>query len=126
MTRVLGGVVAVVCLSLSGCGGGLTITDLEVGQGPAAKKGDSVRVHYTLWVDGKVADSSHERKEPFAFNLGFNQVIPGWDRGVVGMKVGGKRKLVVPPNIGYGKQGRPPSIPPNAELTFEIELLEIK
>jgi len=114
------------CVLLSGCGGGLKITDLKVGEGPEAKKGDIVVVHYTGYLaNGDVFDSSLERKQPFEFNLGFGQVIKGWDQGVAGMKAGGKRRLVIPPSLGYGDQ-RKGSIPPNSELTFEVELLEIK
>jgi FKBP-type peptidyl-prolyl cis-trans isomerase len=128
MMRVLGCAFAGCALLLCGCGGGVKITDLQVGEGRAAKKGDTLRVHYTGWLaDGTKFDSSHDRKEPYEFNLGFGQVIPGWDRGVVGMRVGGKRKLVIPPELAYGKKGTAPGgIPADAELTFEIELLEIK
>src|SRR5262249_39822782 len=115
------------CLLLSGCGGGLKMTDLKVGEGPEAKKGDIVVVHYTGYLaDGTVFENSVERKKPFEFSLGFGHVINGWDQGVAGMKVGGKRRLVIPPSLAYGEKGSPPTIPRNAELTFEIELLEIK
>ena len=127
MKRLLGSVLTVCCLSLSGCSGGLKSTDLKVGEGRAAKKYDIVRVHYTGWLaDGTKFDSSLDRQEPFEFVLGDGKVIRGWDQGVVGMKVGGKRKLVVPAELAYGKKGAGRDIPPDAELTFEIELLEIK
>ncbi len=105
----------------------LKITDDKVGTGAAAKKGDTVEVHYTGKLkEGTKFDSSRDRKEPFEFKLGAGQVIKGWDEGVVGMKVGGIRKLVIPADMAYGAAGRPPVIPPNAELTFDIELLKIK
>ncbi len=107
-------------------GSGLKFTDLKVGDGPEARKGDTVEVHYTGWLsDGKKFDSSLDRKEPFSFKLGAGNVIPGWDEGVVGMKVGGKRKLIRPSNLGYGVSGKG-EIPPNAELTFEVELLGVR
>ncbi len=100
--------------------------DLVVGKGAAAKAGDRVKVHYTGWLlDGTKFDSSHDRPDPFTFTLGQGQVIKGWDEGVVGMKPGGKRKLTIPSELGYGKQGSPPTIPPNAPLRFEVELLSI-
>ena len=107
---------------------GLKYQDLKEGTGEAAKKGDSVTVHYTGWLkDGKKFDSSVDRKEPFEFQLGAGEVIKGWDEGVAGMKVGGKRKLIIPPELGYGKKGTPDgTIPGDAELTFEVELLKIK
>ncbi len=101
--------------------------DTKVGKGAAAKKGDSVKVHYTgTLMDGTKFDSSVDRKEPFEFTLGEGSVIRGWDEGVVGMKVGGKRELTIPSDMAYGKAGRPPTIPPNAPLKFEIELLELE
>lgn len=103
------------------------ITDLEVGSGPEAASGHTVAVHYTGWLqDGSKFDSSVDRGTPFEFALGGRQVIEGWDRGVVGMKVGGKRKLVIPPELGYGARGAGGVIPPNATLVFEVELLEVK
>jgi len=105
----------------------LQIKDLEVGKGPAAKDGDAVNVHYTGWLlDGTKFDSSRDRDQPFSFTLGQGGVIKGWDKGVVGMKAGGKRELVIPPDLAYGKRGSPPKIPPNAPLKFDIELLKIE
>jgi FKBP-type peptidyl-prolyl cis-trans isomerase FkpA len=107
---------------------GLIIEDLKEGTGDVAKKGDSVEVHYTGWLkkDGTKFDSSLDRKEPFTFKLGAGQVIKGWDEGVEGMKVGGKRKLTIPPELGYGKRGAGNTIPPDATLVFEVELLKVK
>jgi FKBP-type peptidyl-prolyl cis-trans isomerase FkpA len=106
---------------------GLVVEDLVVGQGRAATgPGQFVTVHYTGWLeDGKEFDSSRRRQEPFAFPLGVGYVIAGWDEGLVGMRVGGRRRLTVPPVLGYGSTGAGRVIPPNATLTFEIELLEI-
>jgi FKBP-type peptidyl-prolyl cis-trans isomerase len=105
---------------------GLKIADLKDGEGAEAKKGHTVRVHYTgTLTDGRKFDSSVDRNDPFEFKIGAGQVIKGWDEGVPGMKVGGKRKLVIPSALGYGPKGSPPMIPGNAELTFEIELLSI-
>ncbi len=105
----------------------LQSTDIVVGKGAEAKTGDTVSVHYlgTL-TDGKEFDGSRKRNSPFVFKLGEGRVIKGWDQGVVGMKVGGKRKLVIPPALGYGERGMPPVIPPGSTLNFEIELLEVK
>lgn len=106
---------------------GLKYTDTVVGKGPVAKDGDSVRVHYTgTLTSGLKFDSSRDRNEPFEFTLGAHQVIAGWDEGVKGMKVGGKRTLTVPPALGYGAQGAGGAIPPNATLIFDIELLGLK
>jgi FKBP-type peptidyl-prolyl cis-trans isomerase FkpA len=105
---------------------GLTYEDLVVGTGAEAKAGQSVTVHYTGWLtDGKKFDSSKDRKDPFVFPLGAGRVIKGWDEGVQGMKVGGKRKLTVPPGLGYGPRGAGGVIPPNATLIFEVELLKV-
>jgi FKBP-type peptidyl-prolyl cis-trans isomerase len=104
----------------------LVSTDLALGKGAEAKTGSKVSVHYVgTLADGKEFDSSRKRGKPFVFTLGQGSVIRGWDQGVVGMKVGGKRKLVIPSALAYGPQGRPPIIPPNATLTFEIELVEV-
>jgi FKBP-type peptidyl-prolyl cis-trans isomerase len=108
---------------------GLQYQDLKVGTGDAAKKGDTVEVHYTGWLkeNNKKFDSSVDRKEPFEFKLGANMVIKGWDEGVQGIKVGGKRKLIIPPELAYGKRGAGNGlIPPDAVLIFEVELLKIK
>lgn len=105
----------------------LGIKDLTVGKGAEAKAGDTVKVHYVgTLTDGKEFDSSRKHNEPFQFELGAGRVIKGWDQGVAGMKVGGKRKLTVPPSLGYGARGFPPVIPPNSTLIFEVELLEVK
>jgi peptidylprolyl isomerase len=104
---------------------GLKIEDVKIGKGRAAQPGDSVSVHYTGWLaNGKIFDASkfHGNK-PFSFQLGAGQVIKGWDIGVVGMKPGGIRQLVIPPKLAYGSQGAPPTIPPNATLTFRIHLI---
>ncbi|MEK7532504.1 MAG: FKBP-type peptidyl-prolyl cis-trans isomerase [Patescibacteria group bacterium] len=103
------------------------IEDIKVGEGVEAKAGDTVSVHYTGWLtDGTKFDSSVDRGEPFEFNLGAGEVIKGWDQGVAGMKVGGKRKLTIPPDLGYGDRGAGGLIPPGATLVFEVELLTIK
>jgi FKBP-type peptidyl-prolyl cis-trans isomerase len=105
---------------------GLKYQDLKEGSGAAAKAGDVVEVHYTGWLkDGTKFDSS-VGKEPFSFKLGAGRVIKGWDEGVAGMKEGGKRKLIIPSELAYGKKGSPPEIPADAELTFDVELLKIK
>jgi FKBP-type peptidyl-prolyl cis-trans isomerase len=106
---------------------GLRYEELAAGTGQAAKAGDSVEVHYTGWLtDGTKFDSSLDRGRPFAFQLGAGRVIKGWDEGVAGMKVGGKRKLHIPAALGYGSRGAGGVIPPNADLVFEVELLGIR
>lgn len=105
---------------------GLQYIDLVVGDGPEAQVGYRVRVHYKGELeDGTVFDSSAGR-DPFTFKLGMGEVIDGWDQGVKGMKVGGKRKLIVPAKLGYGKRGVAGTIPPNATLIFEVELLDVR
>ena len=100
--------------------------DLVVGNGATATAGQKVTVHYTGWLtNGTKFDSSHDRRDPFVFSLGKGQVIKGWDQGVQGMKVGGKRKLTIPPEMGYGSRGAGGVIPPNATLVFEVELLGV-
>lgn len=106
---------------------GLRFQDLKVGQGEEATPGRVAVVHYTGWLtNGQKFDSSRDRGEPFSFPLGGGQVIPGWDEGVAGMKVGGSRKLVIPADLGYGAQGAPPVIPPGATLVFDVELLDLR
>jgi FKBP-type peptidyl-prolyl cis-trans isomerase FkpA len=105
---------------------GLMIEDLTVGAGDLASAGQKVTVHYTGWLtDGTKFDSSKDRNEPFVFPLGKRNVIAGWDEGVQGMRVGGVRKLTIPPALGYGARGAGGVIPPNATLVFEVELLGV-
>ena len=105
---------------------GLIIDDLVLGDGAAAAAGQQVTVHYTGWLtNGTKFDSSKDRNDPFVFPLGGGRVIKGWDEGVQGMKVGGKRKLTIPPALGYGARGAGGVIPPNATLVFEVELLGV-
>ncbi len=105
---------------------GLVIEEMMVGNGAAAQAGQHVSVHYTGWLmDGTKFDSSKDRGDPFDFPLGKGHVIAGWDQGVQGMCVGGKRKLTIPPELGYGPRGAGGVIPPNATLVFEVELLAI-
>jgi FKBP-type peptidyl-prolyl cis-trans isomerase len=107
--------------------GNLKIEEIQVGTGAEAKPKSLVSVHYMGWLtDGKKFDSSRDRNQPFEFPLGEGRVIQGWDRGVVGMKVGGKRKLTIPPQMAYGERGAGGVIPPNATLIFEVELLNVK
>ena len=110
---------------------GLQYEDTTVGSGAEAKAGQHVHVHYTGWLynngqQGAKFDSSVDRNDPFAFSLGAGMVIKGWDEGVVGMKVGGKRRLVIPPEMGYGSRGAGGVIPPGATLVFDVELVEIR
>jgi FKBP-type peptidyl-prolyl cis-trans isomerase len=105
---------------------GLKVVDEVVGTGAVAKTGDHVTVNYTGWLtNGTKFDSSLDRNQPYEFDLGAGSVIKGWDEGVVGMKVGGTRKLTISPDLGYGAQGAGGAIPPNATLVFEIELLKV-
>lgn len=104
----------------------LQIEDIQEGNGAQASAGQKVSVHYTGWLtNGQKFDSSHDRNRPFEFELGAGRVIQGWDQGVVGMKVGGKRKLTIPPELGYGARGAGNAIPPGATLVFEVELLGV-
>ena len=105
---------------------GLQYIDTHEGSGDVATAGQHVTVHYTGWLtDGQKFDSSKDRNDPFVFPLGQGMVIKGWDQGVVGMKVGGKRKLTIPPELGYGARGAGGVIPPNATLEFEVQLLAV-
>jgi peptidylprolyl isomerase len=106
---------------------GLQYQDIVVGTGEQPQSGQTVTVNYTGWLDnGKKFDSSVDRNQPFSFTLGKGQVIKGWDEGVASMKVGGKRRLIIPASLAYGASGQPPTIPPNARLTFDVELLSVK
>ena len=106
---------------------GLGIQELREGNGRVAEAGNVVAVHYTGWLtDGSKFDSSRDRGDPLVFPLGRGQVIPGWDEGVAGMKVGGRRKLVIPARLGYGEQGAGGVIPPNATLVFDVELCGVR
>jgi len=145
MTRLCFAIVAT--MFAIGCGGGggggpmpdygitaLQKTDATVGNGAEATTGSTVLVHYTGWLydpgaadhHGKEFDSSRKTGSPFEFRIGAGDVIPGWDQGVAGMKVGGKRVLTIPPSLGYGAQGAADVIPPNATLVFEVELMGVK
>ncbi len=122
-----------VLLSCCSCGAPATVrsTDLVAGTGDLAVKGSTVEVHYTGWLftnekKGKKFDSSLDGGKPFSFKLGAGIVIEGWDQGIEGMRVGGKRELIIPPQLAYGAQGAPPDIPPNATLDFEIQLLAVR
>jgi FKBP-type peptidyl-prolyl cis-trans isomerase FkpA len=112
----------------------LEVADVAAGGGNEARPGRRVAVHYTGWLfhpdkpgnHGRKFDSSRDRGEPIEFTLGQGDVIPGWDQGIAGMKVGSKRRLVIPPNLAYGRSGNPPSIPANATLVFDVELTAVK
>lgn len=107
--------------------GGLQYWDIKVGTGPEAKTGSTVKMEYTGWLtDGKKFDSNAGTGRPFSVKLGAGQVIKGWDEGIPGMKVGGKRQLRIPPDMAYGPQGYPGAIPPNATLIFDVELLGVQ
>ena len=143
MKKIFLSIFAVLSFVLSACGGGggspstaptqLQVTDSLVGTGTAAAAGNTITVHYTGWLydetasqyRGKQFDSS-VGKTPFSFKLGVGQVIAGWDQGVVGMKVGGKRTLIIPSALGYGSTGAGSAIPPNAALVFDVELLSVQ
>ncbi|HJX17297.1 MAG TPA: FKBP-type peptidyl-prolyl cis-trans isomerase [Acidiferrobacterales bacterium] len=104
----------------------ISIQDLVVGEGPSATgPGQFVTVHYSGWLENGSEFDSSRRRAPFSFPLGVGFVIPGWDQGLIGMRIGGKRRLTIPPGLGYGANGMGSVIPPNATLVFEIELLEI-
>jgi peptidylprolyl isomerase len=105
----------------------LEIKELKLGEGRVAKRGNDVKVHYTGYLvsNNSKFDSSVDRKTPFEFKLGRGEVIPGWDRGIVGMRVGGKRKLIIPPILAYGEKGTG-TIPPNSALIFDVELLSVE
>jgi len=119
--------VLALCLSLPAWSADLKINDLVTGEGPEAALHDTVQVHYTGWLaDGTKFDSSLDRGTPFSLVLGAGQVIPGWEMGLQGMRVGGKRELIIPPQLAYGPRGAGGVIPPNATLRFEVELLAIK
>jgi peptidylprolyl isomerase len=106
---------------------GLQYWEIKKGTGKLAEKGKKVSVHYTGWLtDGKEFDSSRDSGEPIQFDLGTGQVIKGWDEGIAGMKVGGKRQLRIPPALGYGARGAGSAIPPNATLVFDVELMGVK
>ena len=106
----------------------LIVKDIKVGSGPVAEAGKNVQVQYVgiSYANGRQFDASWDRGEPFGFQLGAGQVIPGWDQGVEGMKVGGRRQLVIPPDLAYGKQGSPPAIGPNETLVFVVDLLGVE
>ena len=127
----LGGMLVLVALIAVGIAvmrpRGTRVVDVKAGTGPAVKPGDTLMVHYVgRLADGTTFDSSKNRGVPFEFIVGRGSVIKGWDAGIVGMRSGGVRRLVIPPKEGYGERGAPPAIPPNATLHFEVELLKIK
>ena len=135
-TLIVAALLAAACSQMApGSGGGseqttssgLKYTDVVVGNGAQPQPGQTAVVHYTGWlVDGKKFDSSKDRGQPFSFPLGQGRVIKGWDEGVATMRVGGTRRLTIPPDLGYGARGAGGTIPPNATLTFEVELLDVK
>ncbi len=105
----------------------LQMADIKIGTGSAVKSGDTVKINYAgTLTNGQKFDSSYDRGQPFETQIGVGKVIKGWDLGVIGMKVGGKRRLIIPPDLGYGEKGVGGVIPPNATLVFDLELLEIK
>ena len=112
----------------------LEMAEVAAGAGSEARPGRRVAVHYTGWLfhpdkpgkQGRKFDSSHDRGEPYEFTIGQGEVIPGWEQGISGMKVGGKRTLVIPPNLAYGRHGSPPLIPANATLVFDVELAAVR
>ncbi|UCD25878.1 MAG: FKBP-type peptidyl-prolyl cis-trans isomerase [Gemmatimonadota bacterium] len=112
--------------SMTNLPSGLAYQDIVVGEGEEAVAGKEAVVHYTGWLQNGTKFDSSIGGEPFTFSVGGGEVIKGWDEGVPGMKVGGKRKLVLPSDLGYGRYGSPPVIPPNATLVFEVELLEVR
>jgi peptidylprolyl isomerase len=118
-------------MGMNATGSGLSYEDTQVGTGASPSAGQTCVMHYTgwLWVDGKKGtkfDSSLDRGRPFSFSIGRGQVIKGWDEGVASMQIGGKRTLLIPPELGYGARGAGGVIPPNATLLFEVELLEVR
>jgi FKBP-type peptidyl-prolyl cis-trans isomerase len=115
------------CQRPAPAGSALQVTDLVSGTGAATAPGRTVVMHYQGWLpDGRRFDSSYERGRPIEFVLGQKMVIPGWERGVTGMRVGGKRKLVIPPQLAYGAAGQGAAVPPNATLIFEVELVQVR
>jgi FKBP-type peptidyl-prolyl cis-trans isomerase FkpA len=116
-----------ISMSVTTTASGLVIEEVVQGTGAEATPGKLVVVHYTGWLtDGSKFDSSHDRNDPFVFPLAQRYVIPGWDEGVQGMRVGGTRKLTIPPELGYGARGAGGVIPPNATLLFEVTLIDVK
>ncbi|MTH96762.1 FKBP-type peptidyl-prolyl cis-trans isomerase [Roseibium sp. RKSG952] len=127
MFRKIAAFAAILVVSVPALAAELEIKDLKKGTGETANVGDTVTVNYTGWLmDGTKFDSSLDRNTPFSFTLGERRVIPGWEQGVEGMQVGGKRELIIPPELAYGSRGAGGVIPPNATLKFEIELLDVK
>ena len=132
--RALAPLLALAFIMVSCAGNSLSdlkTNDIIVGSGAQAVKGSTVTVHYTGWLyknghRGKKFDSSLDSGQPFTFKLGAGEVIEGWDRGIEGMRIGGKRELIIPPQMGYGDSGAPPDIPPGAILNFEVQLLDVQ